>query len=147
VQRLDGAHHVEVLPSLRRWLDRRDIRATSVVRPGQYVAVEADGAARELHPSERAYLETKFIPGDSGRPYIKSRYGERDGWGGMSGYLERSKLPAGTPIRPAPLKDPNDLTREEVWALLRGRGLEPTESEGGLTTHRAKPEANETPGR
>jgi len=41
--------------------------------PYRYVHVEADGSARELHPSERRYLETEFKGGDGAAPYIKAR--------------------------------------------------------------------------
>ena len=48
--------------------------------PYRYVYVIADGTARELHVSERQYLETEFSGGDGAAPYIKSSYSERDGW-------------------------------------------------------------------
>ena len=44
--------------------------------------VEVDGTARELHADERAYLETDFEGGDGARPYVKSKYEQRDGSGG-----------------------------------------------------------------
>jgi len=39
--------------------------------PYPYVHVNADGSARELHPSERRYLETEFKGGD-GAPIAPS---------------------------------------------------------------------------
>jgi hypothetical protein len=58
-----------------------------------YIYVNADGSARELHSDERQYLESDFLPGDGAAPSIKRDYGQRNGWGEISGYLERSKLP------------------------------------------------------
>jgi hypothetical protein len=40
-----------------------------------YVYVNADGTARELHPSEQKYLETEFKGGGGAAPYVK-----RAGW-------------------------------------------------------------------
>ena len=59
-----------------------------------YIYVNADGTARELHASERRYLETEFSGGDGAAPYIKDRYDEPNGWGELKGYLKRSELPA-----------------------------------------------------
>jgi hypothetical protein len=72
----------------------------------RYVYVNADGTARELHPNERQYLETEFIPGDGAAPYVKDSYAERNGWGEIRGFLERSKLPGGTPVQDAPKAGP-----------------------------------------
>jgi hypothetical protein len=36
-----------------------------------YVYVNADGTARELHPSEQKYLETEFKGGGGAAPYVK----------------------------------------------------------------------------
>jgi hypothetical protein len=67
------------------------------VDPYPYVYVNADGTARELHPSEQKYLETEFKGGDGAAPYVKSSHAERDGWGELTGYLKRSLLPDGAP--------------------------------------------------
>jgi hypothetical protein len=45
-----------------------------------YVYVNEDGTARELHPNERQYLETEFLPGDGAAPHVKRSYTERNGW-------------------------------------------------------------------
>ena len=42
-----------------------------------YVYVNEDGTARELHPNERQYLETEFLPGDGAAPHVKRSYAER----------------------------------------------------------------------
>lgn len=58
-----------------------------------YVVVENDGSIRDVTPDEQAYLEEEFEPTDSGRPYIKSRYGELTPDGKIGGYLERRDVP------------------------------------------------------
>lgn len=100
-----------------------------------YVYVEVDGTARELHAGERTYLETEFEGADGARPYAKSSYKQRDGWGELSGYLKRSKLPAGTSVKPAPVEDPSrPLSWDEYIQDLRAKGLEVTESPDGTFT-------------
>ena len=69
----------------------------------KFVYTNQDGSVRELSPAERAYLSKTFPGADSGRPYIKSSYDSRDGWGSLSGFVERSKVPARikiSPVRP-----------------------------------------------
>ena len=108
--------------------------------PYPYVYVIADGTARELHASERQYLETEFSGGDGAAPYIKSNYSERDGWGEISGYLERSELPAGTVTHHAPAEDPRrPLSQTEYIAWLRNKGVEVIENSDGSMTIMAKP--------
>ena len=55
---------------------------------------------RELSPAEQIYLSKEYSGGDSGRPYVKSSYESRDGWGSLSGFLERRKVPAHIKISP-----------------------------------------------
>lgn len=52
-----------------------------------------DGSVRELSPAEQTYLSKDFSGGDSGRPYVKRSYKSRDGWGSLSGFIERRKVP------------------------------------------------------
>jgi hypothetical protein len=40
------------------------------VSPYLIVFFEKDGTVRELHDSEKKYLETPFYPSDGARPYI-----------------------------------------------------------------------------
>jgi len=40
-----------------------------------YVYVNADGAGRELHPSEQKYLETEFKGGDGAAPLCEASIG------------------------------------------------------------------------
>jgi hypothetical protein len=106
-----------------------------VVEPYPYIYVNADGTARELHPDERQYLETEFSGGDGAAPYIKCSYAERNGWGDITGYLERSRLPGGTPIHEAPQENPcRPLSRTEYIAWLRSKGAVVTEKSDGSFT-------------
>jgi hypothetical protein len=108
------------------------------MQPCPYIYINADGTARELHASERAYLETEFIGGDGAMPSIKDSYEERNGWGELNGYLKRAALPAGMPVADAPAEDPRRplVSREDYIEWLRGKGVEVTEnSDGSLTMH------------
>jgi hypothetical protein len=103
--------------------------------PYPYIYVNADGTTRELHASERKYLETPFKLGDGAMPYIKDSYDERDGWGELSGYLKRKALPADIVIAEAPREDPRrPITREDLVAWLRGKGVDVTENSDGSMT-------------
>jgi hypothetical protein len=103
--------------------------------PYPYVHINADGTARELHPSERRYLETEFKGGDGAAPYIKSRYDERNGWDELTGYLKRALLPDGMAVAAAPADDPiRPLDRAEYAAWLRGKGVEVIENADGSLT-------------
>jgi hypothetical protein len=107
----------------------------STAAPYPYVYVNADGTARELHADERSYLETEFKGGDGAMPYIKSRYDERNGWGELSGYLERALLPPDATVQDAPTENPNrPLSQKEYIAWLRGKGAEVVENTDGSIT-------------
>jgi hypothetical protein len=67
----------------------------------KFVYMNQDGSVREVSPAEQTYLSEEFSGGDSGRPYIKSSYKSRDGWGSLSGFIERRKVPARIKISPA----------------------------------------------
>lgn len=82
------------------------------------VYVEADGSARELTEAEKTYVDTAFSPFDGARPYIKSRYDQRDGWGEIKGFLHRKQLPKDTSIKPAPSPSPAINTPEAVAASV-----------------------------
>jgi len=66
----------------------------------EFVYVNQDGSVRELSPGERAYLSEEFLGGDGGRPYIKSSYESHDGWGSLSGFIERRRVPLRIKIHP-----------------------------------------------
>jgi hypothetical protein len=89
-----------------------------------YVYVNDDGTARELHPNERQYLETEFLPGDGAAPSVKDSYAALNSWGETRGYLERSKLPSGTLVQQAPKQDPTQLMSvTECAEWLRSKGV------------------------
>lgn len=60
----------------------------------RFVHVNDDGSARALTRSESEYLATEFKGADGARPYVKAHYDARTPDGRLSGFLERSKLPA-----------------------------------------------------
>ena len=66
----------------------------------EFVYVNQDGSARELSRDERQYLSEDFHAGDSGRPYIKASYESQDGWGSISGFLARKRLPRRIVVEP-----------------------------------------------
>lgn len=69
--------------------------------PGfEFVYVEDDGKVREVSEDDQRYLNTAFWPGDGGRPYIKTRYQNRDGWGSVSGFIPRRRVPRRIAISP-----------------------------------------------
>ncbi len=72
----------------------------------RYIYINQDGRARELTDDERVHLETKFEVGDGNRPYVKSNYKSRDGWGSLSGYLDRRKVPPAVQISMIPVVIP-----------------------------------------
>jgi hypothetical protein len=83
------------------------------------VFIEYDGTAYELTDEDKTYVDTEFLPADSGRPYIKDDYDERNGWGLLNGYLPRTELPKGMPVRPASARPPPELRQQAEAAALR----------------------------
>lgn len=83
--------------------------------PGcRFVYVNQDSSVRELSPSE----QEQFSGGDSGRPYIKSRYRSADGWGSQSGFIERRRIPSRIAILPV---HPNyDALEKEIGHDMLG---------------------------
>ena len=115
-------------------------RKVPMPAPYPYVYVLADGSARELHASERRYLETEFTGGDGNMPYVKDSYEARNGWGEISGFLKRAALPRGKPVAAAPADDPQKpMSRAEHIAWLRAKGVEVIENADGSYTVMAKP--------
>lgn len=107
----------------------------------RFVYIENDGTARELHSSEQAYFNTTF-PGPDG-PYWKRSYSQRDGWGEIGGFLERSKLPPGHAVAPAPQEKPPtfEFTRAEYIQFLRRKGIDVKEfPDGSYVIPTQKPE-------
>ncbi|HKJ26741.1 MAG TPA: hypothetical protein VJ965_03805 [Anaerolineales bacterium] len=68
--------------------------------PYPYVWVDVEGRVRELSLKEKEFLETPFLPGDGGRPAIKSSYDSKNGWGKVSGFCHRNKIPPNIEIQP-----------------------------------------------
>ena len=111
--------------------------------PYPYVFVNADGTVRELHESERTYLETPFYPTDGARPYVKSSYDQKDGWGGMEGFCPRSVIPSSFDILAAPSEDPTEASKKRLFEkqirYAKEKGFEVTENADGRLTLRRKP--------
>ena len=85
--------------------------------PDEFVYVNQDGSVRALSPDEREYLSKEFLPGDGGRPYIKSFHHSKDGWGSVSGFLSRDRVPAGIviePVNPDYVPPGSDLRRQLI---------------------------------
>lgn len=66
----------------------------------KYVYINQDGSARELCNAEREFLSIVFHGADSSRPYIKWGYPGRDGYGSLSGFLLRNRVPRRITIQP-----------------------------------------------
>jgi hypothetical protein len=147
MSRIELERRVDILDFHRRkmTLERQllDCEKSPMTELYPYVYVNTDGSARELHPDERNYLETPFAFGDGGRPYIKRIYSQKDGWGEITGYLERKELPQGTPVYPAPIENPNKpiVSREDRIQFFRKMGfeVEVDENGGDTFTVRKKP--------
>lgn len=112
--------------------------------PYPYVYVNDDGSVRELHQEERIYLETPFHPADGARPYIKSSYNQKDGWGNLAGFCRRSKIPSNHVILAAPIDDPaktsKEIFMEDEIRLAEENGFEVIKNaDGSLTFSRRKP--------
>jgi len=78
------------------------------------VFIDNDGSARELTEAEKIYVDTEFSPFDGARPYIKSRYDQRNASGELTGYLQRQRLPQDVSIKPAPPPSPPVNTPQAV---------------------------------
>jgi hypothetical protein len=83
------------------------------------IYVEYDGTAYELTDDDKIYVDTEFAGADSGRPYIKDEYDERNGWGLLNGYLPRSELPEDVPVRPASERPPPERQKQAEDAALQ----------------------------
>jgi hypothetical protein len=75
-----------------------------------YVYVNEDGSVNEIGIIDKIYLGTKFHGADSARPYIKTNYLQKDGWGEISGFCLRSKIPKNIIIK----KIKEVVTKEEI---------------------------------
>ncbi len=105
----------------------------------EFVYVNQDGSVREPSPAEQAYLSDEFSGGDSGRPYVKERYESRDGWGSLSGFIERRNVPADIAVSPV---HPDFDARE---AELGFDPLDPHRAAGDIIETRADGSTSCTP--
>ncbi len=109
--------------------------------PYPYVYVEKDGTVRELHSSERKFLETPYHPADGSMPYIKKSFNALNPYGNLRGTCLRSNIPHQISIQAAPIEDPIPLllqeTQEDMVKLLNENNFEIIE-EDGKTIYRRK---------
>lgn len=105
--------------------------------PYPYVHVNDDGTVRELRTDERAFLETPFLPGDGGRPAIKTSYTSLNGWGSLRGFCRRIDIPAEIEVLAANVPD----TQITIWESLAEQldqidklGFQTTENPDGSIT-------------
>lgn len=97
---------------------QRPARTASAKASEALIYIEVDGSARELSDAEKTYVDSDFSTFDGARPYIKSGYEQRDGWGEIKGFLHRKELPPNMPVNPAPLSSPSINTPEAVAAEI-----------------------------
>ena len=102
-----------------------------------FVYVNQDGSVRELSPDERVYLNSEFHGADGARPYIKATYKSRDGWGSMSGFITRRRVPARLVI--APVHPNYDAMKRQlgydILGVARAAGdIIVTNADGSVTT-------------
>lgn len=112
-----------------------------------FVYVNQDGSVRELSPDEREYLSKDFHPADGARPYIKSSYESEDGWGSVSGFLPRKRVPGRIAVEPVnpdymPLKF--DARREMIEDGRRAGDVITENADGSVT---CAPNPNMPPGK
>lgn len=109
--------------------------------PYPYVYVEKDGTVRELHSSERRFLETPYHPADGSRPFIKKSFKALNPFGNLRGTCLRSKVPHQISIQAAPIEDPIPLLLQEIHEdsvkLAKENNFEMIE-ENGKTIYRRK---------
>jgi hypothetical protein len=93
--------------------------ATNTPKPSEVLIwVNVDGSARELTEADKKYVDTEFSPFDGARPYIKSHYQQRNGWGELSGYLHRKEVPDGVLVNPAPPASPLQQPQAMAGSIL-----------------------------
>ena len=80
--------------------------------------IEEDGSARELTDAEKRHVDAEYSPFDGARPYVKTRHDQVNTLGDLSGYLQRTALPSGVSVGPAPAAPSSPMTPEDVAADL-----------------------------
>ncbi len=76
--------------------------------PEALVYVNEDGSVRELTDADKTYVATQFSPLDGARPNVKSRYSDR------------TEVPQGFSIQPAPQQDKQPQTPQTVCRFIIG---------------------------
>jgi hypothetical protein len=114
--------------------------AEAAALPYPIVYVYQDGTIRELHQTEKQYLETAFSPGDGGRPAVKDTLAQLNGWGDIQGFCLRSGIPANFTILPAPINvpTPEPMTRERTIELCNKTGFTYHEMPNGTVNLKRK---------
>ena len=105
-------------------------------RPDDFVYVNQDGSVRELSQDESAYVSETFHPADGARPYIKRKQSSKDGWGSLSGFLLRRKVPQGVLIErcnPAYKAENIDFHQEMIDESKRVGDIITTNPDGSVT--------------
>jgi hypothetical protein len=102
----------------------------------EFVYVNQDGSVRELSRDEREYLARDFLPGDGGRPYIKTSFDSQDGWGSISGFLPQKGIPhqvAVEPVNPDYVPPELDARREMIEDSRRVGDIVTENADGSVT--------------
>lgn len=73
--------------------------------PYPIVLVTEEGTVQELEEGDRRYMEEFFHPADGARPYVKSCYDEKNGWGNLRGFLQRTAVPKHISVSPEPCEE------------------------------------------
>lgn len=103
--------------------------------PYPFVYVGANGLVFELDGEEKNFLEEQFLPNDSARPYVKSRFWQSDGFGNIAGFCPRKRIPNGKLILPSPTENREDLSLVERTIIqAKAGGAKITENEDGSHT-------------
>jgi hypothetical protein len=129
-------------------IDEYDSMAFPVVSPDAakvpeypYVFVTEDGAVHELDADDRSYLETPFHPCDGARPFTKSKYADRNGWGNLRGYCPRAVIPSDIPILAEPVRrEPPKPIIETIREYTERAGLSLVENPDGTFTTARPPQ-------
>lgn len=102
----------------------------------RFVHVNQDGSVRELSPDEKKYLSQSFGGGDGDRPYIKDSYESKNGWGSVSGFLSRHRVPSGVkinPVNPNYVPPPFDWRRQSIEDGRRVGDIVTENADGSVT--------------
>ena len=88
-----------------------------------FVFVNEDGSVREVTILEKLYLQTKYSGSDGERPYIKTKYFEKNGWGKISGFCYRKAIPGNIEIQKV-VEETNKEAIESEVRRIKALGYE-----------------------